>query len=182
MGIDETQSYRSYWLSPNIFLYDTYWICDSALSISFSQYFLPGWQARKKKEKLKEIKNAALLWKIEGLPIEFLKGIVLQSFPHDDYLYTRSLIGNLCLASNQSAICQEVKPAMESPAKFDNNLIINFWWHRGSTTSGSTPVYTTYSTTSTSATSMDSPSESYKKQNGLDYPVNVARWGNIFIS
>ena len=35
--------------------------------------------------------------------------------------------------------------------------------------------------TSTSATTMaSSPAESYKKQNGLDYPVNVARWGKRF--
>ena len=38
---------------------------------------------------------------------------------------TRSHIGNLCSASNQSAICQEVKPAMESHAKFDNNVYVD---------------------------------------------------------
>ena len=140
------------------------------------------------------MKSAALLWKranwrIANWVVENYSFVKFSpqwlSLLHPPMIIcytqpTRSHIGNLCSASNQSAICQEVKPAMESHVKFDNNLIMNFWWHPGSTTYGSTPVYTTYSTTSTSATSMDSPSESYKKQNGLDYPVNVARWGKHF--
>ena len=193
MGIDETQSYCSHWLSPNIFLYDTSWICDSAIIISFTQYFLPGWHncGYKPKRKMQLCYEKE---PVEGLPIELLKSIVLQSFPQDDYLYYihqwLSVIHNppgptLAIFAQQATSLRFAR-RWSQPWKAMLNLItmsmliMNFWWHPGSTTYGSTPVYTTYSSTSTSATSMDSPSESYKKQNGLDYPVNVARWGKHF--